>query len=204
MPIIHVSLAFANLSDAGLDEFASNVVIKMTGNALFTTPVVSMATLGAAQVAFHAALAAMTQGGTQATAAKNAARATLVGLLRQQANYVQGIANNNEVTLLSSGFERTSPNTGQSPLTAPVIEKITNVASTQLGIKMRADANSKAIEIQGKTAGATYAHLGTFTGVRGIVLANLTPGLTYELQARGVGGSTGHSPWSDPVSHMAT
>jgi hypothetical protein len=33
---------------------------------------------------------------------------------------------------------------------------------------------------------------------------NLTPGTNYNIQARAVGGSTGYSDWSDPVSHMAT
>jgi hypothetical protein len=30
----------------------------------------------------------------------------------------------------------------------------------------------------------------------------LTPGQNYSVQARAIGGSTGHSDWSDPVSHM--
>ena len=29
------------------------------------------------------------------------------------------------------------------------------------------------------------------------------PGVTYTVQVRGVGGTTGYSDWSDPVSHMA-
>ena len=44
---------------------------------------------------------------------------------------------------------------------------------------------------------------GVFTQARGIVLSGLTPGNTYSVQARGIGGSTGYSDWSDPVSHMA-
>lgn len=32
----------------------------------------------------------------------------------------------------------------------------------------------------------------------------LVPGTTYELQLRSVGGTTGYSDWSDPVSRMAT
>ena len=38
---------------------------------------------------------------------------------------------------------------------------------------------------------------------RRLVLENLTPGAVYAIQMRAVGGSTGHSCWSDPVSHMA-
>ena len=44
---------------------------------------------------------------------------------------------------------------------------------------------------------------GVFTQARRVVLENLTPGTSYTLQARAIGGSTGYSDWSDPVSHMA-
>jgi hypothetical protein len=36
-----------------------------------------------------------------------------------------------------------------------------------------------------------------------VVIAGLTPGVVYTLLARAVGGLTGYSDWSDPVSHMA-
>jgi hypothetical protein len=38
---------------------------------------------------------------------------------------------------------------------------------------------------------------------RRLVLENLTPGTVHAIQVRAVGGSTGYSYWSDPVSHMA-
>jgi hypothetical protein len=42
-----------------------------------------------------------------------------------------------------------------------------------------------------------------FTQARRMVLTNLTPGTTYAVEVRAIGGSTGYSDWSDPVSHMA-
>jgi hypothetical protein len=33
-------------------------------------------------------------------------------------------------------------------------------------------------------------------------VAGLIPGSIYSMQVRAVGGSTGYSDWSDPVSHM--
>jgi hypothetical protein len=41
------------------------------------------------------------------------------------------------------------------------------------------------------------------TQARRIILGNLTPGTTYNVQARAIGGSEGYSEWSDPMSHMA-
>jgi hypothetical protein len=42
-----------------------------------------------------------------------------------------------------------------------------------------------------------------FTKSRGVLLQNLTPGKTYTVQARSVGGKTGYSDWSDPASYMS-
>ena len=41
-------------------------------------------------------------------------------------------------------------------------------------------------------------------GSRRIRLTNFTPGTVYTIQVRAIGGFTGYSDWSDPVSHMAT
>ena len=71
-----VSLSFINLSDPVLDEFASNIVVSLTGNAAFPTPLVPLADLGAAQSAFHDALLAAAQApGTGRKGAKTAKKA---------------------------------------------------------------------------------------------------------------------------------
>jgi len=44
---------------------------------------------------------------------------------------------------------------------------------------------------------------GLFTNSRSMPLNGLTPGTNYSLDVRAVGGSTGYSDWSDPVSHMS-
>jgi hypothetical protein len=203
MAIIHVSLAFAQLPDAALDEFTGQVIAGLTGNAAFPTPAVSLTALTAAKKAFEDALDAMTNGGKEATAVKEAKRDSLVNLLRQEANYVQGACNNDLATLLSSGFEATSTNTAQSPLTKPNILDILNEASTQLVVRCKPVDNAHAYEAQIKNGANEFVPAGTFTQARRIVLTGLTPGQTYTVQIRAVGGSTGYSDWSDPVSHMA-
>ncbi len=45
--------------------------------------------------------------------------------------------------------------------------------------------------------------VGVFTNSRGIIVPDLTPGTVYNLQARAIGGTTGYSDWSDPVSRRA-
>jgi hypothetical protein len=203
MPIYHVALSFAQYSAADLDEFTSGVCAGMRDNPAYPTPVVSLADLAKAQTVLEDALTAQAQGGTQATAAKNNAQESLVALLRQQAIYVQGAGKNDLPTLLSSGFLVNSTSKTQSPLETPGILAITNGASTQLAVRVHGVSNARAYEAQIKNGTGGFQPAGTFTQARRITLTGLTPGQTYTVQVRAVGGSTGYSDWSDPVSHMA-
>ena len=143
-------------------------------------------------------------GGPPATAAKNEVREALVLLLRTEAFYVQNAMQNNLSTLLSSGFEAASTNKTQEPLPAPTVLKIDNEQSTQLVVQLKKVDNARAYEVQKMNGTGGWIAAGIFTRSRRIVVENLVPGSTYSLQARAIGGSTGYSPWSDPVSHMAT
>jgi hypothetical protein len=203
MSILHVSLAFAQLPDPALDEFTGQVIAGLTGNPAYPTPTVSPAALATAKDVFGDAMTAKVSGGKQATAVKNAAREALVNLLRQEANYVQGAANNDLAVLLSSGFEAASNNTAQSPLPKPAIVEILNEMSTQLVVRGKPVTNAHSYEAQVKNGTGGFLPAGTFTQVRRMVLTGLVPGQTYTVQIRAVGGSTGYSDWSDPVSHMA-
>jgi hypothetical protein len=198
-----VNLGFAGYPDSSLDEFTKNIIASLTGNASFPTPPITLADLGAQETAFANALAAAAQGGTQLTAVKNAARATLVTALRKVAAYVQSIASQDVAMLLSSGFLVNSTSKTQTPLDTPNIVQIDNGMSTQLIVRLQGVDNARAYEVQVKNGTGGWVPAGVFTQARGIVVGSLTPGNTYSVQARGVGGSTGYSDWSDPVSHMA-
>lgn len=202
MSTYRTSLGFARLSDAPLNSFAENVIAKMTDNPGFTTPLISMATLTSAQTAFANAIAAAAQGGKQLIAAKNAAREALLSLLRQQAAYVQSIAGEDLPLLLSSGFVNMSTNRTQVPLSKPVVEQVDNPQSTQLGLRLKPVYTARAYEIRMSYVAGEWKAVGVFTQSR-VVIPDLTPGTTYTLQARAIGGSTGYSDWSDPISHMA-
>ena len=109
MPQHKVCLAFAELADVALDEFAVAIITGMTGNASYPTPPVTVAQLGMLRSAFEdAAVAATAQRGRAATAAKNLARDALVLALRKNAAYVELTCNNDLPTLLSSWFEAAS------------------------------------------------------------------------------------------------
>lgn len=215
-PNYRVSLGFAALSDGALDEFTTNVITSMTGNAAFPNPPVPLTPpdlkiadgagdLTSLQSAFQDAIAAAAQGGKQTTAAKNEAREALLDGLRKDAAYVQTVASHDLALLLSSGYQAASTNRAQAPLDKPVIVRIDNETSTQLVVRLDSVPNARSYQIRMNTTGnGTWQDAGTYTQARRIVLTNLTPGTTYTIEARAIGGSTGYSDWSDPVSHMAT
>src|SRR2546421_5771157 len=114
--ILRVSLGFARLPDAELDNFAQGVIAGMTGNAAYASPPVTLVNLQTARNDFTAKIAAAQTGGPPDTAAKNNSRQTLLGLLRQLASYVQINCNNDMAPLLGSGFQAQSTNRAQSQL----------------------------------------------------------------------------------------
>lgn len=175
----------------------------MTNNPSYRTPIVPLPDLAAAGTTFRNAVVTAAQGGPQFTAAKDAARAALIPLLRQQASYVQTVANDDLAVILTSGFTVKSTKRASAPLPRPSIENIDNLASTQLMVRLTPIENARAYEVRINPGTNTWQPAGVFTKARRVVLQNLTPGTTYDIQARAVGGKTGYSDWSDPVSHMS-
>jgi len=203
MSNVRVTLSFKRLPDGGLETFAGGVITCLTGNAAYTTPLVPLAELTAANTAFHDAQAAMVQGGTQATAYKNQMRAALEDLLTQEAYYVQTACKGDLATLLSSGYQVVNSNRTQSPLPQPVILQLSNPMSGQIGVKLDPVANAYSYELRYKQGVGEWVAAGIFASTRGVVIDGLTPGIVYTIQARAIGGSLGYSDWSDPQSRMA-
>jgi hypothetical protein len=201
--ILRVSLGFARLPDSEVDNFAQGVIDKMTGNAAYPAPPVTMANLQTARNDYTAKLAVAQSGGLVDTAAKNNSRQSLLGMLRQLASYVQINCNNDMELLLSSGFQAMSTNRASTQLDQPQSLVIKNEISGQLIASVGPVKNTSLYEgrIKGPTGDWTTS---VFSGdSRHITFDDLTPGATYTVQARALGGLTGQSDWSDPSSHMA-
>lgn len=198
-----VSMAFVQLPDGELGNFANGVITGLGLAAFAAAPVLPPA-LTTLRTTFLTKLAATTNGGKLATAEKNQARSALIAALRQDASFVQTIAGTNLPLLLSSGFKATSTNRTSGPLAKPVIIDVDNFQSTKLLIAAEADDNTKSQELRYRTGANPYQSGGVHTKPTRMLLEDLIPGTVYEVQTRSVGGSTGYSDWSDPVSHMAT
>ncbi len=208
MPQLRVLLGFASAPDNALDELAGAVLQKLYGNAIYPTPPVTSVALTTAKNDFSAAVAAANLGGPGDTAIKNNKREDLVDLLRKLAVYVQERHENDLANLLSSGFDAVSTNRASSPLAPPHIKDITNGNTGQLVLRVTVVTNAKCYEVRSALVGPNgtlgpWQTGGLFTNSRSMAVGGLTPGTVYQFQVRAVGGSTGYSDWSDPVSHMS-
>jgi len=165
---------------------------------------VDEATLTAARDAFSDALDVASVGSAEDVADKNEKREVLIALLRQLAAYVETKHGNVLSDLLASGFEAQSTTRTTGPLEKPVIRGIKDGNTGQLII--RVNKVKRAASYEGHaTPMAASGELGEpilipgQTDSRRIVADGLVQGTLYQIQLRAVGGSTGHSPWSDPV-----
>ena len=199
-----VAISFAQLPDGDLSDFSTCTIAGMSGNALFTAPIVALSVVTTLTATFVTKVAAAADGGRLATAEKNVARGELIAALRQNASYVQSITGTDLPGLLSSGFLAASNNTVSTPLPKPVVDNIDNFQSTKLMMRLKHIPNYRAIEARRKQGTGDWQNSGIFTKSSRIVQDELTPGQTYDFQFRAIGGSTGYSDWSDTISHMAT
>jgi hypothetical protein len=211
-----VHLGFMQAPDTEVNEYALSVIEGMKSNPAFPNPPVPLVPGGTAradgvtdlttrQQGFSSARVAAANGGTQLTADKNQKRELVTDALHQLAMYVQASARHDLAKLLASGFEAASTNRASLPLDKPAIAGLFNESSGELLLRGTPVVNARSYQVQiSSDGGKTWKDLDASTGSRRISLAPVTPGVTYTVRFRAVGGIKKYSDWSDPVSHMAT
>jgi hypothetical protein len=193
----------------GPDNDVCNVALDvsdaLTGHPVFIAPPFTPLQLTALEATFSADMTAARKLGTDRTLAKKISRQALVDALVQDALYCQGLARHDLNTLLTSGYEVVSTNRTSGPLDTPQINGIDNSISGQLTVNGTAVLNGRMYQLQSSLDnGVTWTNGGNFTSARRMTLTPTTPGKSYSIQICALGGSTGRSAWSNPVSVMAT
>jgi hypothetical protein len=203
--IVKPSISFLNSDrDAQLLVRTDGIRVAMTDNPSYPAPVPTIPEVTQGRDEFDDALAKSLEGGKEATANKNAKRAALVALLRRLANYVQVTCGGDLTVLLSSGFPIQKPQ--RQPIgVLPPPSNLTVTFGARSG-ELQATANSGAgaaiFNWRLSTAAAPDVVVQTVqTTARRCTFANLTPGVTYNIQANVV-GAAGPSSWSEPVPHI--
>jgi hypothetical protein len=201
---VKVSMNFTKLSDGNLSPFAGGVIEGMTSHASdFPKPPVPIADLTTLKETFDEAMVEMTDAGPSTTAAKNAARKALIAALRKNALFVEIAANNDLSLLLTSGYEAASNNRAQNPLQQVEVLSVETAQSGELKARVKRQQNARAFEGRIKAAGGEFGPSISFASAKAILFTGLTAGVTYTLQLCALGGSTGKSDWSDPITKMA-
>ena len=188
-------------------QFARQIVIDMTGNANFTTPAPSLASITTAATALETAYnAAQTarQVAKSLTSAQQVKDAALDFLLTQEANYVQNTSNGDRTKIESSGFGVRNTPAPIGPLamvTDLAVAPSQNEGSADLKWKPVHGAKSYLIERAPDATTLAWNGIAAPTKARASV-NTMTPGQKYWFRVAGV-GAAGPGPWSEEVAMFA-
>jgi hypothetical protein len=204
---VRVADRFVKQSAEQLVTMAGAVISGLTDNPDFPAPTVDLKAVQAAADDLNAALAARVHGGKAATAEKNNKQDALIVLLRKLKHYVEDNCKNDPAVLLSSGFQSAATSRDRSPLANPAILSVDFGNSTELVLKVTPIARAKCYEVRSAAVAAgnvqgSWQPAGLFTSSKAMTIAPLVPGTTYAFQVRAIGGATGYSDWSNPVSRL--
>jgi hypothetical protein len=118
--------------------------------------------------------------------------------LRQNATYVQSLALTKLENIFSTGYDVTSTNKSQSPLTPPVFP-LDNSFPSQITMDLTAVVNAKSYQVQSSIGTGPWQELGIFPNTRGIIITGLTQATLCNVRVRTIGGSTQYSQWGATV-----
>jgi len=148
---------------------------------------------------------AMITGGPVEREARDKAFDALCAALDADADEVEKVVQANMQMLLATGYLPASNNHTSSPLDDTAINGLFNNGTTQVLLRLQAVVNAKSYQVQTSSDnGKTWQDAVVSPKANRIVIANLTPGTTYLVRARAIGGSTGASNWTAPGSIMCT
>ncbi|MBK6774392.1 MAG: hypothetical protein IPG74_00615 [Flavobacteriales bacterium] len=202
----NIKLSLTRLSVLALLALLRNVIAKMTGNAFFTTPAVTMVAMDGQADALEAAIEAATDGSKEARILRDVEVAKAQAMLRTQADYVRTICAGNEAMLISSGFQMATVPTPVGLPNAPLIKSVRMTGETgQVEVRWNSqrgvDSCNVFITMQNPAEGAVWVHVGTTTKSR-ITLNDLESYKPVWIGVRAV-GAAGTSAMSDPVIGIA-
>lgn len=203
-----VAISFiATSTDTQLVTISGKIQAALTGNANFTSPLPTVATLTTARNTYVTAVNALDRGAT-AIAARDQTRQALEQVLRDLALYVQHTCQGDLVKLISSGFpaQRRRGGVGTSGVPQPpqVVKLTRGSASGQVKVRCKAVSGAVLYQCRYATAQAPTAWtLSDTSSSGGMLLVGLVPVTEYLVQGRAF-GKRGCSDWTDSATVIAS
>ena len=197
------SREFVTFPNGQIIVFATTHAGKIESHPVLKNPAFTAAQITTLNQTFSDLVVAAT-GDPEDTAAMNAAKIPLLDALRANASSVEALSPTIQL-ILSTGFTPCSANRAQSPLDQPVILELSNLAPTQLLLRLTPIVNARSYQVQTSVdGGKTWQEAIISSKAIRIVLEDLVSASTVMVRARAVGGSTGYSPWCTSGSIVVT
>lgn len=204
---VKVSLGYAKLSDAELLKRLQAILDSMTNNPAFPSPPVDMPTFKAGIDSLNTLVTNAIDGGKKTISAKRKQREAVIKMATQLGHYVEAASNNDLAVFNTSGFTAVS-NTRipPQPLQPVAIQWLDRGANTgQILVKLTSQTGAVSYELRYAVlpsggAAPNWVSL-MLAGSKTVTVSNLTPGLTYTFQARGL-GRLGYSDWGDSMNFI--
>ena len=201
--IAKITTGFQRLSDAKLLTKSLDIYASMNGNPFFITPTPAMADVNGSILAFQAALTSAAARERTQVILKNHARASLITMLKELANYVTFTANGAAGVLSSSGFDmRKVP----EPVYVPKPSKILvqdglNSGELTVSVSKPRGARSFVHQYTPDPLTASSIWVSVPSTSKTCTFTGLEKAKNYWCRV-GVVGSNGQLVYSDPVSRV--
>jgi hypothetical protein len=191
--------SFKTGDDAAL-TLGNSVITALTGNTHFTTPQPTIAALQTAVDAYTASLAKAKYGSREDKAQKNADKETLIGLLRDECDYINMVAKGDEVALATCGLPLSKDR--QPKVLGTPEAKVEQAGSGKLVLSTPAVSGAVAYKHQYTADENAAIWQEVSTSKANCTIEGLTPGTVYSLRIVAIGTKDQVSV-SDVVTKMA-
>jgi len=208
VPIIKPVLGTTGITDSEFVSRLGAIHDKMNGNPAYPNPPVDMPSFKTAIDAYDSAVGKALDGGKNAIAARDRARADVTVMFRLLGHYVEVACKDDMDAFLSSGFVAVIPRqkSPPQPVAIPSITAVDQGSTGQLVVTIKPVEKARNYDLRyapAVPAGTVinWTTVTVATAKPAPIINNLIPGTIYSFQVRAF-GKLGHSDWSFPVSRM--
>ena len=188
MRIPKVIIDFSKSTDSKLDQQAQAIVVAMTGNANFTTPVPALTVVSDAISSSQEALTQSATGDHTAVEIKDQQRQNLEEVLAELGLYVEMQSGGDAAVMMSSGFDISKTPSPVGPLPKPEGFKVTPKGKGEAKVELERIDGAKTYQFEYKQTTAAEWTLFMSTKTR-ILLTELESGKEYQFRVVPIGAS---------------